>query len=556
MNLFKNIATPFFALSITCSTVLFGNQANKLDDLHAIHAIFENRYAPKEWKESYLGWDLILQHQEAQTKIASKPALTIPEYHRVINDYLRSMQDYHVGCRFNSTEYSTLPFSVKSSEGRYFVYSIKKSMLNPEIFKIKVGDEVVSFNDVPLSEIGKNIFDRIERGNHDTDMALADPHITNRGAYYGLDTPEGFVLVNLIDKDSGLPKSYQMIWKKEPELYTFHRDVPAKTKKFIQREPVMIAADWILDLGTKNGKNHLESKKSDLPPLGRVVWKNDADKIFQAYIFQTVSGENIGFLRIPTFMPESDDYKEEIDELAEIIAKFEESTTKLVLDQTNNGGGSLFYMYGVVSFFANEPLKCATEKLLMDPELVAGFRYELKYLEQAKDEKTASELLENLIPGMDFSFQYLEMVKHFLKSVIADWESGKTMSEPVYFYGFDRINPNAKTVYTKPILLLVNELDFSCADFFPAMLQDNKRAVLMGNRTAGAGGAVLKHRINSLQGISAVSYTWSIGERSGSPVPIENLGITPDIEYKTTPEDLRNGFKEYKAAILKVLQEM
>jgi hypothetical protein len=43
----------------------------------------------------------------------------------------------------------------------------------------------------------------------------------------------------------------------------------------------------------------------------------------------------------------------------------------------------------------------------------------------------------------------------------------------------------AKNPYTKKIVVLINELDFSAAEFLAAILQDNKRATLFGESTGG-----------------------------------------------------------------------
>ncbi|MCR4295307.1 MAG: S41 family peptidase, partial [Elusimicrobia bacterium] len=119
--------------------------------------------------------------------------------------------------------------------------------------------------------------------------------------------------------------------------------------------------------------------------------------------------------------------------------------------------------------------------------------------------------------------------------------------------GVDDIDPapKAEERYTKPILLLTNALDFSGGDFFPAILQDNQRATILGVRTAGAGGIVRSFSVNQF-GIDRLSATTSLAERPNGK-PIENLGVTPEIPYEITARDLRTGFAEYRWKILKAL---
>jgi C-terminal processing protease CtpA/Prc len=104
-------------------------------------------------------------------------------------------------------------------------------------------------------------------------------------------------------------------------------------------------------------------------------------------------------------------------------------------------------------------------------------------------------------------------------------------------------------------MVLINELDFSGGDFFPAIMQDNKRAVILGTRTAGAGGYVLQYQFPNLSGIYLFSLTGSLAERDGGDM-IENLGVTPDVGYELTPDDLEFGYQGYKSKIVSTMEEM
>ncbi|MDE2293130.1 MAG: hypothetical protein KGL53_13700, partial [Elusimicrobia bacterium] len=98
-------------------------------------------------------------------------------------------------------------------------------------------------------------------------------------------------------------------------------------------------------------------------------------------------------------------------------------------------------------------------------------------------------------------------------------------------------------------------LDFSCGDFFPAILQDNKRATVFGVRTSGAGGAVKATQFPNQFGIAGLSYTWTIALRT-SGQPIENKGVTPDVSYDLTAEDIANGLSGYVKAVNDELDRM
>ena len=146
----------------------------------------------------------------------------------------------------------------------------------------------------------------------------------------------------------------------------------------------------------------------------------------------------------------------------------------------------------------------------------------------------------------------LELLKDwngFQQEVIKQWSAGKTMTSPLPVFGLAAVQPNPAGRFTKPLLILTNPLDFSGGDFFPAIMQDNKRAVIFGERTAGAGGVVKDYKQqNSLLGVETIKLTATIAERANGQ-PIENLGVTPDIPYAVTAADVQGGYAGYiKAA--------
>jgi C-terminal processing protease CtpA/Prc len=114
--------------------------------------------------------------------------------------------------------------------------------------------------------------------------------------------------------------------------------------------------------------------------------------------------------------------------------------------------------------------------------------------------------------------------------------------------------PDAEVTYTKPVLMLINDQCYSCGDIFPALLQDNKRAKLFGTTTAGAGGAVGEFGPLSFSG-SSISLTLNVMKRSNGQY-IENVGITPEVKYEVTQDDVATNYRKYKIAYVTALMKM
>jgi C-terminal processing protease CtpA/Prc len=249
-------------------------------------------------------------------------------------------------------------------------------------------------------------------------------------------------------------------------------------------------------------------------------------------------GKRIGFLRLATW--HNDSWKWDIKQLEKEIEYLNNNTDALVIDQTDNGGGSPCYMNSVASFFITE------QKNEMKMQMRAN-RTWLAQVEDWYDKSMGEEKIH---------------ATAWVESLHKAVESGNFLSDPVPICNpVGKIMPHRNSdgnlvLYTKPVLLLINELDYSAADMFAAVMKDWGVATLFGTRTVGAGGYVME---TSLIGNSELTLwmTTSLLYRENSiTLPngkathyIENVGVEPDIKYERTLKDYLDGYQDYRAAI-------
>jgi hypothetical protein len=287
-----------------------------------------------------------------------------------------------------------------------------------------------------------------------------------------------------------------------------------------------------------NSPYAIGAKRSFVPVLGEIVWelpKKTAVRVpFSAYICRGGDGQHIGYVRIPNYAYN----KRVVEEFAKLITRFESDTVAMVLDQVNNGGGSISHMYALLSYLTDKPLALPMHQLTINEDDIAIAR-EMVTIAESGD-AVASE--EKLSPNLIFYYRFL----------LSEFQAGRgtshRLTNPVYLLGVDEVLP-AKNHYSKKIVVLINELDFSAAEFLAAILQDNKRATLFGERTAGAGGCVRTIKTPNKFGVECISLTWTIAWRTNGQ-PIQNIGVYPDNRYSVTVEDLQAGFSGYRQALL------
>lgn len=525
-------------------------------ELEYIGSFFDSAYAPKGWKESHLGWNLSLELSMAKAKLAS--AQTISEARKAVVDFIMSTADYHVGFSFYLTEMSSLPFQVKTVEGKTLIVYIDRTKLSEDNFPFAVGDEVLTFDQVPVAQILGELM-KVEGANvPETDLALADLTLTRRRASRGyFQVPQGPVTLAIKRAEDDSVASIQLMWDYTPEKLANHRNqfFGKDTSKFYSRKMVsQRAMAFATDAEGNQNNYNLGMKKSFMPDFGERIWEAPADNHFDAYIFKNEQGQLIGVVRVAAYylMSDSDaDYVKAAKDFATVIAHLQKHTQALIIDQHNNPGGSVFYLYALASTLSDQALYVPKHHIGVTAADAKECLAEIEAIKAIKSDEDADKHYGDDFHGLPKTYQIAIGIRDYCQFVLKEFNSGKTFTEATYLWGVDRINP-AKNPYTKPIVILVNQLDFSGGDFFPAILQDNKRVTVIGTRTAGAGGYVLEAQFPNTLGLESIGFTGSLAERVDLN-PIENLGVTPDVVLPITVEDVRGGYKKYQGEILSIV---
>ena len=73
------------------------------------------------------------------------------------------------------------------------------------------------------------------------------------------------------------------------------------------------------------------------------------------------------------------------------------------------------------------------------------------------------------LDGYAVTYEVAQFFLEYARFIVSEWNAGRHLTKPYWIGGVDHINPNP-VHYSKPILLLINGLDFSGGDF---LLQGN-----------------------------------------------------------------------------------
>lgn len=462
------------------------------------------------------------------------------EFHRTMLRIFDSVRDLHtryiLPSPYNSMA-TFLPFLLESyvenGQRRYLVSHIVGGYENPSFER---GVQITSWNGVPIDLAVEASSLHSAGSNKAAQQARGLERMTIRPLVQSLPPDEDFVLVGFRTNDGekheirhqwlaftpdGIGGSLASTNANSLDSLALGVDMEAQmtgvAKKFLFAPSVVAEEAAIAENGrAKNGP----------ATIARAPGNNIQSNIpgtLEARIVETTSGD-FGYIRIRNFnVSDADAFVKEFIRLIGFLPK-----SGLIIDVRNNMGGLIH---------AAELLLQILTPQYIQPER-AQFINSTTNLELVKKNSPSSTR-----PGLD----------------LVDWK--ESMEESIgtgakYSRGYpitdiDWANSIGQK-YQGPTLLVTDAKCYSATDIFAAGFQDHSIGIIVGvDDNTGAGGAnVWSHSLlKSLSGkdgpyetlpsgadmLVAMRRTVRVGARSG--MPVEDLGVKPDIQYDMTRVD-------------------
>ena len=542
--------------------ILFGQLTmdQKVADFQYMASLYAKRYGPYEWKRDVVKFDLLNTGPWLNKINAAKDDL---QFFDVMSEYVSSLNDAHDVYTLPANFVARLNFLVDIYDGLLLVDSISRTRLPANEFPFLIGYELVSIDGVDAQRMLDGLLRYEIAANPRSTRRLAAQLLTTRPQTLiatAASVPEISTVV--FRRPDGVLESYRIPWTKSGVPFTNigKYRTPSNAQPADDDEPSYMTVlnrlqncrlpDHGYDRTVLGFGARAPIFASALAALGdgftRRLGGADTD-VFYSGVFQR-GDLKIGFIRIPDYAPANP--QAALVQFVTEIAFFQANTDGLIIDEMRNPGGSVSYANTLLSLLFPSPWNSVAFEIRATSEWVIE-------ISSALEDAKASGAPPSIIIVLEGLKNAIRQANHEFRG-----RTGPIPLDDVSIQRYPATDSRGNLLaYTKPLMVLVDELSASGGDYFPATIQDNARGPLFGFRTMGAGGNVEDWEAGSYsQGITRV--TESLMSRNIDVVTpdfpvtrfVENVGVRPEIEYDyMTREDLMQGGAPYVDAFLQAM---
>lgn len=535
-------------------------ETQRAADIDQLLTQIRTLYAPLKFKEDRFKFDF--EKLAVEYRAQAIAAKTDDEFYAAVAQLVANFQDGHVSVKIPASAATALNISILAVpvEDKALVGTV-----GPELAEegISVGDEIFAVDGVkamdylPLftahKRLGNDLSDKhaisslFKRPNHfRKSITLASGEVVNA-------QPSATKAKVEFKRADGTSYVRDLVWRKvnaPSNQFEFAAPSVAKNVYAANAAEIIQERTGVEHMGALNpffvtpqtkGVYKFRTVtviKEDEATLRQLELKVEDVKDIYAALYR-YNGKTIMVLRQPGYSV--DDIPAYLKTYKALMMQNESLVDVMVVDQNYNPGGNTDFLDGFLALFSREKFRNYAQFMRADRKWLNDIHNDFNAFTPERQKS-------------DIGLRYLEIAAGVEQAI----DAGQHLTTLPYAFGANNyIRPDKDFTWTKPVLVLANDLSGSCGDLFPTMMQRNGRSKIFGERTMGLGGSVeeMEALTNSRVVVRLTRGLLTDYREDGKYDPatfVENNGVTPDIHRPLTVDDVRSGYIDYVKAFSEV----
>lgn len=523
------------------------NQAERAADFDQLLQLFKTYYGPYNYKQELFRMNI--EQETARLKDLAVNAKTDEEFAGYVMQFAALLKDGHVGAQIPNTASGisryNIPIILVPVEGKALVGDIEAAL--SEYYNIDKGDEIIEI-DGKTPESYMPIISKYMADATELSQKVNILFAFSRRSYMTDLIPTASTAQVKVKKEDNTVLTVSIPWtirKYNAELDKMHKPADQNARISARARIADHANSIIADITMMGDDNPFFLNDSVKAKFGFIkvypspenlkkagLKDNEKPPIYAALYRH--KGKNVLLVRIASYSPSDFPSSVYMKAYKALFKEFQSISDVLVLDQTHNPGGS--YCASFYELFAKQDDSQAVQKCNADRKWINELGIEWP--------KMAIEM-ESPWDARESQAMALKIEKAY--------DAGERLSEAIPIFTGNTVVDPTRSIWKKPMLVLIDELAGSCGDIFPMLVKSNKRAKLFGQQTMGLGGNVepVGELNNSRIGLRLTRGIFTTHKADGNYQQsdfVENNGVMPDIPYSHTVDDVRSGYTAYVQA--------